>query len=1374
MMFSPFKYSHTLLAHKRLAFVFTSQSRSFEKLVKIGNVSAAISKPKNPLLVPINYLPKSPSKTTLEHLQWIMKKDILGQDVFLIGLPGPSRARVILQYLELMQREVEYVVLTRDTTENDLKQRREIVDGTAHFVDQSAVTAAVEGRFLILDGIEKAERNVLPILNNLLENREMQLEDGRFLLGHERYDKLLLKHTQEELDALKLVRISENFRVVALGLPVPPFKGNPLDPPFRSRFQARHVQSSYEDQVLAFSNSERKIDESSFKSFLSACYALISPEAANLGLLKFPVENLSSVIKILAEVPSVSRELLIRWMYPYNIILSKESQKSVKGILETFSILHEQPKTDFKVTEKRDSSHPYLTHSLEISTPKNVVECDIIGHKTNSKHSLNFVPNSYHNRMLAEMLQTHISHDFCIIGEKGSGKTMLVRKFAALLNYPIEMIMLYKDMTARDFLQQRVTDESGNTLWKSSPIVEAALAGKLLVLDGLHRLHSSIFSILQRLIHNRELQLYDGTRLISHDQYDTLKKTYELSDSDMEANKILPVHPAFRIIGLAEPPKLQNSKDQWITPEIMSMFLFHTIRPLSLKEEAMVINSLVGKMDDKFNSVLTFAHALRNSADDALQSVSASFSTRQLVRIARRLHNFPEENVYNLVTQACVMSFLPQLTKKAVENVLENCDIKSVKGSAPKEIFVADDMLHVGSTTAPLFKPGSSEVKVPEILFYNSPEHLQVMEAMLQDFLLGEHLLLIGNQGVGKNKITDRFLQLLNRPREYIQLHRDTTVQSLTQQPTVRDGKIMYEDSPLLKAVQNGHVLVVDEADKAPTHVTSVLKALVESGEMILSDGRRIIHHSDQRPSDDKRVVMHPDFRMIVLANRPGFPFLGNDFFATLGDIFSCHAVDNPSLESEMSMLRQYGPNVPEYVLDKLAKFFGELRSMSDAGLISYPYSTREVVNIVKHIDKFPNEGISFVLKNVFDFDSFSSELKETLNNLFEKYGKQSLQNSFLEWKKLAGVDREQLNLEYVNKNLASKPKHGKVDPTGAPHVGGNTWAGGTGGRDTAGFGGKGGPYRLDAGHDVYQVSDQEKEAVPLEVREAAREMAMKVYKEKLKEIEMSDYDAEMYEKFFNSVKKEVNLLRVILDSLQAKSKERLWLRHQTSGELDDMKLIESITGEKLIYKRRGDQEPEIGSPQEKPKLLRLVVDVSGSMYRFNGHDGRLEREMESLVLVMEALDGYFDKLQFEIVGHSGEDYNIDFSQFDKPPKNNKERLEILKKMYLHSQFCMSGDNTLPATEHAIRTITDQEADEYFVIVLSDANFDRYGILPSTFSALLTSNPKVNAFAIFIGSLGNQAHVLSKQLPAGRAFVCFDSADLPQILQKIFTSALLH
>lgn len=120
-----------------------------------------------------------------------MEKDSLGQDIFLLGPPGPRRRNIALQYIELTNREHEYVALSRDTTESDLKQRREIVNGSAKYFDQSAVRAAIEGRILILEGIEKAERNVLPVLNNLLENREMHLEDGRLLIPAERYDTLL-------------------------------------------------------------------------------------------------------------------------------------------------------------------------------------------------------------------------------------------------------------------------------------------------------------------------------------------------------------------------------------------------------------------------------------------------------------------------------------------------------------------------------------------------------------------------------------------------------------------------------------------------------------------------------------------------------------------------------------------------------------------------------------------------------------------------------------------------------------------------------------------------------------------------------------------------------------------------------------------------------------------------------------------------------------------------------------------------------------------------------------------------------------------------------------------------------------------------------
>ena len=36
----------------------------------------------------------------------------------------------------------------------------------------------------------------------------------------------------------------------------------------------------------------------------------------------------------------------------------------------------------------------------------------------------------------------------------------------------------------------------------------------------------------------------------------------------------------------------------------------------------------------------------------------------------------------------------------------------------------------------------------------------------------------------------------------------------------------------------------------------------------------------------------------------------------------------------------------------------------ADDGLIQYPYSTREVVNIVKHLERFPEEGLGAVVRD--------------------------------------------------------------------------------------------------------------------------------------------------------------------------------------------------------------------------------------------------------------------------------------------------------------------------------------------------------------------------------------------------------------------------
>ncbi|XP_023941851.1 von Willebrand factor A domain-containing protein 8 [Bicyclus anynana] len=1356
---------------------------SSEGRVTIGNVSKEITTPKKVEYVPKKYLIaeeaqlKSLSQSTLRNLRWMMQKDILGQDMFLLGRPGPSRRKVALQYLELTQREIEYVALSRDTTEADLKQRREIQSSTAKYFDQSAVRAATEGRVLVLEGIEKAERNVLPVLNNLLENREMHLEDGRFLIPASRYDKLLAEHGPEEVSRWRLVRVDENFRVIALGLPVPKYSGQPLDPPLRSRFQARDVATvGFGEHLNSLKEDAPKVDTKKLEQVLSAAYALISPELQEISLPDFPVDNLYAAALILERNPDIPIHKLLYILYPYNTFLSRNHVKNVEAVLHNLSI-DTKPKWDIAFKGVQFTGNQALVDmSINGKVSQFGVQC---GERQSKSEIKGYVRTDYQTQLLNELLLSHSVGDFCVVGPKGCGKSLLVSQLASLLGYTIEPIVLYQDMTARDLIQQRTTLDNGDTVWRNSALVEAALKGRLAVLDGLHRIHASTLAVLHRLVHDRELQLHDGTRLLRHDRYDELVSS-GLTQEDLAESGVKRIHPAFRIVALAEPPALGTGQ-QWLSPEILSLFLFHEMRNLSKEEEIFIINSLYGELSNPLHSIIDLADQLRKSEDSTLKNLSSSLSTRQLLRIASRMAKYPTDSSYETVQRTFLAKFLPNLARRALDSASSKIGIDppskfGIFNREPQKVVcsVKDGILTIGNTSTNIYKTDAL-TKVPDILFYDVPQHMRLLEWLLQDFLLGNHLLLVGNQGVGKNKIADRLLQLLNRPREYIQLHRDTTVQSLTVQPTVRDGIVIYEDSPLVKAVNYGHVLVVDEADKAPTHVTCILKTLVENGEMILSDGRRIVPQDMLESSGgdvSSFIPVHDDFRMIVLANRPGFPFLGNDFFASLGDLFSCHAVDNPSVDSELELLRSYGPDVPQDIMSKLVQAFAQLRSMADQGQLTYPYSTRELVNIVKHLQKYPEEDLATAIGNVFDFDRYSKDMADALLEVLHASGLPT--EGVLEGRSKEALKKIQMTIERTSGKDVSSPKHGKEDPENQPHVGGNTWAGGTGGRDTAGLGGKGGPYRLDKGHDVHQLSDAEKDDVPEHVKKAARDMNRKAFEERLKEIRMSEFDAKLYGQFLRAVQPQIGALRGVLAELQAKKKERQWSRHQTSGELDDGKIIEGLTGERSIYRRRTEQEPPPGSPPDKPKRLRLVLDVSGSMYRFNSYDGRLERSMEAVVLLTEALRGYEARIRYDMLAHSGEEHALELVRVGRVPESEKERLQIIRTMHAHAQFCWSGDNTLAATKHAISTLANEDADEAIVLILSDANLRRYGIAPEHLGTILTSDPRVQAHVIFIGSLGDEANTLLRKLPVGHAHVCMEVSSLPHIMQQIFASSLLQ
>lgn len=66
----------------------------------------------------------------------------------------------------LINAEYEHVSLHRDVGETELKQGREIrAGGNLVYVDSAAVRAVKLGRILILEGIEKAERGIMPVIS---------------------------------------------------------------------------------------------------------------------------------------------------------------------------------------------------------------------------------------------------------------------------------------------------------------------------------------------------------------------------------------------------------------------------------------------------------------------------------------------------------------------------------------------------------------------------------------------------------------------------------------------------------------------------------------------------------------------------------------------------------------------------------------------------------------------------------------------------------------------------------------------------------------------------------------------------------------------------------------------------------------------------------------------------------------------------------------------------------------------------------------------------------------------------------------------------------------------------------------------------------
>ena len=742
------------------------------------------------------------------------------------------------------------------------------------------------------------------------------------------------------------IPVHKDFRVAALAS-LSVGESATLDPPLRSRFQARLL------------------------SHVSVGDMLVNASARSSGTLS--ITKLKDIVQMAGELPQgVSLETVhdaVQYLERHQQSITPAAVLNAHGINTTGEMIGVD----------------------DVITPLHLIE-------RGKNNMLNFVETETTKAVRDLIVAAFESgkRAVAIVGPKGCYKSVVARNLAHSSGEKFELMNLHSELTYRDLLMTRGTcKESGNTIWRETPLSRAAREGSWVILDGIDRLRSDTLTSLALLMEGLVV-LPDGSR-------------FKVSDR-------------FRCIAIGLPPREKS----WITPEIRDMFHWVGVKPLPRKEQQQILTKMFpGLKEDVLKKILNLQERLDEIVVDSVgDKESMQLTLRKLKHICRRVEQSPSE-LSHILRGTLMTSFLPDWEREIVEECFSKCGIAVTDSPERDSIDSLDHLLQSCKRNS------SNPLLVPNPRFEENPGQAKVMRDIIDAHSVGEKALLIcGYQGVGKNKIVDYLLKNLNCEREYLQLHRDTTFQSLLISPSVEAGRVIYHDSPLVRAAKLGRILVLDEADKAPVEVVAILKGLVEDGQLSLPDGR-MLYYGENSASDPNIISIHEDFSIWALANPASYPFHGNDLSREMADVFSCHTVPPIDIESHKRILHSYGDNVPPQLIGKIVKIWEDLRVAQQEGSLTYPFSVRESVNVIKHLNSFPDDGIENAIENVISFDRLDRALSKHLDDIFGGHGIDF--SHAKSSKKFNGRAEGGIS---TPKTRSSEPKHGKTDPNNAPHVG--------------------------------------------------------------------------------------------------------------------------------------------------------------------------------------------------------------------------------------------------------------------------------------------------------------------------------------------------
>lgn len=278
---------------------------------------------------------------------------------------------------------------------------------------------------------------------------------------------------------------------------------------------------------------------------------------------------------------------------------------------------------------------------------------------------------------------------------------------------------------------------------------------------------------------------------------------------------------------------------------------------------------------------------------------------------------------------------------------------------------------------------------------------------------------LYGLSGVGKTSFVKQACHELKYPLVRVNLTENTTEDHLFGGFRLFQGETVYYKGPVIQAMEEGAILLLDEGDQAPPTVSMALQAILEGDSYLIKQTGELIHPK-------------PGFNIILAANTKG---RGDETGSFIGAQIQNEAnLDRykitfehgyPTVEQETKIItnefKLANINIDhefnQKLIDHLVSWANEIRKAAAQNITSETMSTRRLIHYVSTYGIFNNKHktLDLILKR-FD-TSTSLAWKEMFNKLDSLPQKVSTCEQYDKWK------AEQEELKKAQKSGTTTPE---------------------------------------------------------------------------------------------------------------------------------------------------------------------------------------------------------------------------------------------------------------------------------------------------------------------------------------------------------------